>query len=191
MTMTAAAIRLLAEKGLSALEIAEVAEAMQPARSANAERQARYRERKKVKAEKRYVTRNVTPPNDIYSNPPVSPSPSGEAPHDFAEKLVEVWNEGAKAGLREARKLTGQRLTMLRTRRKAFSEAELVEAVQNLARSPFHCGKNDREWTAHIGWLLKSDENVAKALELKPAKAANDHGSGMVASILAKRNRSP
>jgi hypothetical protein len=64
MTLTAAAIRLLAEKGLSALDIADVAEAMQPVRSANAERQKRYRDNK------RNVTRNVTPPNDIYSNPP-------------------------------------------------------------------------------------------------------------------------
>ena len=63
MTLTAAAIRLLAEKGLSALDIADVAEAMQPVRSANAERQQRYRDNK------RNVTRNVTPPNDIIYQP--------------------------------------------------------------------------------------------------------------------------
>lgn len=45
MSLTAAAIRLMAEKGLSANDIADIAEAMTPARSSNAERQARYRER--------------------------------------------------------------------------------------------------------------------------------------------------
>lgn len=189
MSLTAAAIRLLAEKGLSALEIAEVAEAQMPVRSGNAERQARYRANKKAKAGKRNVTRNVTPPNEYISNPPVSPSPDGEAPHDFAEKFVSVWNEGARAGLQEARKLTGQRLTKLKARKRAFGEDDLIEAARNLARSPFHCGKNDRGWAANIGWLLKSDENVAKALELKPATAANDPGSSMAAAILARQRK--
>ena len=90
-----------------------------------------------------------------------------------------------------ARKLTGQRLTKLKARKRVYGEDELIEAARNLARSPFHCGKNDRGWAANIGWLLKSDENVAKALEIQPAKAANDYGNGMVASILAKRGRGP
>lgn len=189
MSLTAAAIRLLAEKGLSALEIAEVAEAMQPTRSPNAERQARYRENKKAKTAKRNVTRNVTPPNDIYSNPPVSPSPNGEVPPDFADRFVSVWNEGVEAGLPQARKLTGQRLTKLKARKRVFGEDDLFEAARNLARSPFHCGQNDRGWAANIGWLLKSDENVAKALELRPAVAAANDPGGMTAAILARQRR--
>jgi len=167
-------------------------------RAGNAERQQRFRDQRKGRKTKGNNQRNdsnalrdVTPPNEYISNPPVSPSPDGEAPHDFADRFVSVWNEGAKAGLQEARKLTGQRLTKLKARKRCYTEAELLEAARNLARSPFHCGKNDREWAANIGWLIKSDENVAKALELKPATAANDHGSGMVASILAKRGRGP
>ena len=66
MSLSAAAIRLMAEKGLSALDIAEIAESMAVPneRSANAERQARYRAR--VKAEQTDtddagdVTSNVT-----------------------------------------------------------------------------------------------------------------------------------
>lgn len=42
MILTAAIIRLLAEKGLSASDIADVAEAAEPVRSSHAERQARY-----------------------------------------------------------------------------------------------------------------------------------------------------
>lgn len=47
MSITAAAIRIMAEKGLSALDIAEIAEAMaiDPVRSSAAARQKRYRDR--------------------------------------------------------------------------------------------------------------------------------------------------
>lgn len=78
MSLSAAAIRLLADKGLSGTDIAEVAEACEPARTSGAARQKRYRERLR---NERDVTGDVTPPpNDIYSNPPVlspkaSPSP--------------------------------------------------------------------------------------------------------------------
>lgn len=84
--LNAAAIRLLAEKGLSALDIAEIAEAMQPVRNANAERQARFRARQKAEKEAAAdgvtvsnVTRNVTPPNEYISNPPELPPQSANA----------------------------------------------------------------------------------------------------------------
>jgi hypothetical protein len=56
MSLTAAAIRMLAEKGLSGADIADVAEANEAARSTGAERQRRYRDRLKD----RDVTRDVT-----------------------------------------------------------------------------------------------------------------------------------
>ena len=63
MSLSAAAIRTLADKGLSASDIADVAEANEPTRSTAAIRQKRYRDNK------RDVTRDVTPPpNDIYSS---------------------------------------------------------------------------------------------------------------------------
>lgn len=86
--MNAATIRLLIEKGLCAADIAEIAESLEqkPARSKAAERQARYRERVKAREEADGVTSDVTrdvtnvtnhppysPPNDIYSNPPLDP----------------------------------------------------------------------------------------------------------------------
>lgn len=82
--MNGATIRLLAAKGLSAIDIAEVADAMEAEnkRSAAAERQARYRARKKAEAADGDVTSDVTcdvtgndeaplslSPNDNNSNP--------------------------------------------------------------------------------------------------------------------------
>lgn len=41
----------------------------------------------------------------------------------------------------------------------------MLEAIKRLSTSKFHCGQNDREWKADIGWLIRNSENVAKALE--------------------------
>ncbi len=61
MSLSADAIRLLASKGLSVEDIAQVAEANEdgPKRSANAERQARYRARKSGQTVTSNVTRNA------------------------------------------------------------------------------------------------------------------------------------
>ena len=78
--MNAAAIRLLAEKGMTASDIAEVAEALEqsPKKSSGAERQARYRARKKAEEQTEGVTSDVT--GDVtdvtdapLSRPPTSP----------------------------------------------------------------------------------------------------------------------
>jgi hypothetical protein len=64
MSLTAAAIRLLAEKGLSALDIADIAEAnavqIDGTRNGNARRQAEFRSRKREAEAVRNVTDNVT-----------------------------------------------------------------------------------------------------------------------------------
>lgn len=85
MKLSAEQMQFLADRGLSIAEVIEFA-SMGGGRSAAAERQARYRERKRTEAEACDVTSDVTrdasqrnetpplsPPNDIYSNPPLSP----------------------------------------------------------------------------------------------------------------------
>jgi len=86
--MNAETIRILIAKGLTAQDILDVAETLEApkVRSSAAIRQANYRERKKADTEACDVTSDVTrdasqcdiappnsPPNDIYSNPPLNP----------------------------------------------------------------------------------------------------------------------
>jgi hypothetical protein len=86
MSLNAAALKLMAEKGLSIADVIEIAEAMEVRRdSTAAERQQRHRE--KIKAERDNVTRDVTrdaeapSPNEYISNPlPVPQSPKGDSP---------------------------------------------------------------------------------------------------------------
>jgi hypothetical protein len=187
-------MRLLVAKGLTADDLLEVAEAMGTnTRNANAERQARFRERRKAAKEGRDVTDNVTrnatgsvtPPNEYISNPPVPPSSANadDAPPPVETRFVEAWN--GEGGLRPARKLAGQRLTKFRKRLREFGEETLFEAVRKLGASAFHCGKNDREWQADIGWFIKSDDNVTKALELPDPKQG---ASGPVDALKTAEN---
>lgn len=191
MSLTPAALRVMREKGLTLDDAIEIAEALVPARSSAAERQARYRRRKKASdVTDDDVTRDVTPPLNEGSNPPRF-SPSSASADDcppFDEKLVSVWNETAgKCGFRQSRALNADRKAKLRRRVAEYGETQLLEAVSRLSTSPFHCGQNDREWRADLGWLLRNSENVTKALEynlpgepngLQPRQANLRSGAG-------------
>lgn len=91
MSLNAATIRLLAEKGLSALDIAEVAESLDVRKDPGAaDRQARRRARLKAEEEAEQVTRDVTrddvrdespSPDKAPQTPKINPTPHGcEAP---------------------------------------------------------------------------------------------------------------
>jgi hypothetical protein len=116
----------------------------------------------------------AAPPNDIYSNPPVTPEIAKAICPPFSEKAVSAWNDGpAAAGATRANALDANRRKLLALRVKEHGEDAVLRAIANLGRSPFHCGKNDRGWRANIGWMLKSPENFMKALEMSgPADAA-------------------
>lgn len=136
-------------------------------RANDAERQRRSRSNRSGRA----VSRNVTvtecdiPPNDIYSNPPEPQSSNDDCP-PLAEKVVSAWNEQSKNGLTASRGLDANRRKALAARVRDHGEQAVFDAIRRLGASEWHCGKNDRGWTANLGWLLKSPENFLKALEL-------------------------
>jgi hypothetical protein len=171
MSLNAATLRLLAEKGLSATDIVEVAEAMEVRRDPTAaERMRRHRAKNAAKPVTRNVTVEryaVTPPYDNNtSTPPVPQSPDGDCP-PLAEKVVSAWNAMATAnGLDPARKLNPGRVKHLAARVKEHGEAAIFEAITKLGLSDWHCGrKPGSDWKANLGWLLKSPENFQKILE--------------------------
>jgi len=139
-------------------------------RSKGAERQARYRDKERHKASQSVTSDgsdvSSPPPNDIYSNPP--PTAKAVSP-TLAERVVEAWNAGPKAkGATGAVALDANRRKMLSVRVREHGEQAIFDAIRNVAASPFHCGTNDRNWKANLGWLLKSPENFLKALEMTP-----------------------
>jgi len=202
MGMNATTLRLLADKGLSASDIAEIAESMEIVKDATAtERKRRQRAREAEGREEgdrdmsRVTSRRdnpslQVPPNDIYSNPPPKPSPAAGAPCPLAGKVIEAWNEGpAKRGATAAKPLDAGRRKALSLRVREHGEELVFEAIRNVAGSRFHCGQNDRGWRANIGWLLKSPENFQKALELQagPTGGGANEPTDLVQHILSRR----
>lgn len=191
MSLSAAAIRLMATKGLSANDIADIAEANEPARSSGATRQKRYRDNKR---NERDVTRNVTHPlNDINSNPPFDGSSEPSAVSDFGDRVVEAWNAGiAGSPLPAARKLNPDRRKHLAARVREHGEEAVFTAIGNMHRSDFHSGR-DGKWTeGNLGWLLKSPENFQKMLERTNAQPPGSPQSKLaILSEQAQRYRRP
>jgi hypothetical protein len=143
-------------------------------RAGNAERQQRFRDARKADRNTDNALQVVTtrderdlPPNDIYSNPPSSPSDTSSevsVPHDFSdgdpielrpEHVVEAWNAmAAQWGLPKA-KLTPERRRKLAVRIRQHSVEDFTEAIQAIGRSPFLRGENDRAWRADFDFLLQ------------------------------------
>lgn len=165
--LSAAAIRLLAEKGLSAADIADVAEACEPVRSSAAVRQKRHRDKKRDERNERDVTRNVTPPlNEYISNPP---DPVGTEVPTFPSlesRVVEAWNEGpGKRGATRSQRLDTGRRRSLAARVREHGEAAVFQAIRGIAVSDFHCGIGEKSYRTNLGWLLKSPEHFVAAME--------------------------
>lgn len=65
---------------------------------------------------------------------------------------------------------TEQRRKKYRLRRKKYTPEQLRMAVENLAGSAFHRGENDSSWVADPDFLLRSDEQIDKFLNMGRAK---------------------
>jgi len=166
MSLTAAALKIMADKGLSAHDIAEIAAANEPQRSSAAVRQKRYRDNK------RNVTRDVTPsPNerDILTptHSPIVTSSEVTPPADELkpEHVVEVWNDLAlRHGLPAVKKMTPERRKKLNTFIRRWTIDDITEAIAAIPRSPFLLGQNDRGWQASFDWFLEP-RNLTKLTE--------------------------
>jgi hypothetical protein len=196
MGLNAAALRLLAEKGLTAADIVELAEALEVRKDPGAAERMR-RHRAKKAGERNGVTRNVTantPLNDNISNPPVEPDEANASSPPLHIRVLEAWNEMAAAnGLRTSRKLNQTRLKHLAARVKQHGEEGVFDAIRAVALSDWHCGrKAGSDWKANLGWLLESPEKFDRLLEIGdeaksvPAKpAANIDQAAYLASLAA------
>jgi hypothetical protein len=167
-SFNAASLKLMAEKGLSLDDVIEIAAAME-ARSKAAERQSRYRHRKKARdVTDDDVTRDVTPvPKEYISNPPspsvksddlTSPAAKNGHSQELAlkpEHVIEAWNAMAeRTGLPAVRKLDGPRGRRLATLIRRASIEDFTEAIDAIERSPWMHGANDRGWRADFDFMI-------------------------------------
>lgn len=98
------------------------------------------------------------------------------------EEIVKLWNEYAnKYALAQVRVLTPKRKTRLRKCLEIMPELEHWRlALEQLCKSKFHLGENDRKWKATLDWFINTNHpherfyNDSQIVEpVKPIGAKN------------------
>ena len=186
--MSPEAIRLMADKGLSAHDIAEIAEAMQT-KSSGAERQARYRERKRAIIKEGDVTCDVTsdvtpqkeknPLKETIQKPLKKEKPTSNEVLCIGDvqAAVEIWNGYAnQSGAKQIRGLSDKRTSKLRLRlgeqglegwREAMGRAGLSEML----------GSDPPQWFK-FDFMIENETNILKLLEGNYDKHFTNHRNG-------------
>lgn len=161
MNFSAAALRLMAEKGLTLLDVAEIVAANDVRSDPTAnERQRRCREKKKkgMNGHAVTVTRGMVSPNESILTPSEPPSVISDEitpPSDPPTLVLEAYNLMAgEAGLPKAR-MTPERRKKLRSFTARHKVEDITEAIWRIPQTPFLCGENDRGWKADFDFLLQ------------------------------------
>lgn len=162
MSFNAAALRLMADKGLSAIDIAEIAEAAETGRSSGAERQARYRARKKAGD----VTGDVTSDSHPAPNERDNLTPT----HEEKSEAKASSKNGDKAGTRlperwEPKPLIGKTAEMVAAWPAGMIERELAKFKDHWLKTPGARGRS-LDWDAsYRNWLRNADERKPRQYE--------------------------
>lgn len=94
------------------------------------------------------------------------------------DKYIEKWNS---LGLNSVLSIKNNRLKALKARIEEYGEDNVIKAMDNIPKSKFLKGENDRSWRIDIDWLLKPN-NFPKVLEGnytdKPIKTQSKNGNG-------------
>jgi len=171
--MNSDALAFLAAKGLSLDEIVEFARISErKADRTNAERQARYREKRKGKkgGDVTRYSNGVTPPIDNTHTPQTNISSDEESQsetRDDAASVVSSWNAMASAhSLPACQKLSPSRRKACQARLRDDGLAAIQQAIQRVPGSAFLRGETGSWSGATIDFLLRPD-TVTKILEGK------------------------
>lgn len=180
MGLSAEILDAMVESGCTAEQIAAVVKASLRKRASGAERQARYRARKRDESDAGDVTeRNVTPPPSS-SSPPTPPlttptpditphPPTGDAlPADRGDEIEQArieWNRLAEqCGLKSVRRLNPARKAAVGARLREEGLDGWRRVLAQIRGSPFLQGKNDRGWRATFDFAV-SDRGYTRISE--------------------------
>lgn len=105
------------------------------------------------------------------------PKDAGNSPPLPETAILEAWNDLGPPFPRVL-KLTDLRRRHLRARLAEMGPEKLVEAITQLAATPFTRGENARGWVADFDWLIANSTNVLKVLEGKYADRVAEVRSG-------------
>ena len=165
MSFNAAVLRLMADKGLSALDIAEIAEAAEGSKDSAAERRRAWdRERKRVKREEERSSGGMSggnppdpSPNDIDN---LTPTREGKTEAKASSK------NGTRLPIEwEPSPLVGKTAEMVTTWPAGMIERELAKFKDHWLKTPGARGRS-LDWDAsYRNWLRNADERKPKTHE--------------------------
>lgn len=105
--------------------------------------------------------------NYISSNEDISPSSQNdEEPKTALKDIVDLWNSLVPYGIKPIRAIVpeSERHKLLRARLRQYGEGSFSEIVENIKKSDFLQGKNNRAWTITFDWVIRPN-NYPKVLE--------------------------
>ena len=77
------------------------------------------------------------------------------------QPIIDKWNS---LNLSKIINIKGNRLKLLNTRIKEYGEHQIIQAIDNINKSSFLKGQNNRNWTITFDWFIKPN-NFPKVLE--------------------------
>lgn len=167
--MNAAAIETLIAKGLSAEDILDVAKALERKKdNTAAERQKRYRDKRKAKKSNARNSNGVTPPIDNNHTPSdISSNDESHSPASDPQAVLDVWRGMAKPlELACWEKLTPKRRKAVKARISDHGFEAIVQAIEHVPKSAFLRGERG-DWNgANLDFLMRPD-SVPNILEGK------------------------
>jgi len=83
-----------------------------------------------------------------------------EIKNKYISTYINYFNEKFKTSYQ----VTSERVKKLTIRLKMFTLEEILKALDNLSKSEFHQGDNDRGWKADPDFLIRNDEQIDKWL---------------------------
>ena len=122
-------------------------------------------------------SKHSLPNNNIYNNIHNNENTSSSV---SPKKIVEYWNEKLKdTAVKPVSKIMAQskRCQSLNARYKEYGAEKMLEAIDNITKSDFLCGKNNRGWIITFDWFVKPN-NFIKVLEGNYDNHQASSGSG-------------
>jgi phage replication O-like protein O len=86
--------------------------------------------------------------------------------------FFEIWNSNCDELLSPIRELTDERKTKIKARllKNQNFLSDFAETINEIKKTPFLCGENDRKWRADFDWVIVNNTNYIKVLEGKYGK---------------------
>lgn len=83
-------------------------------------------------------------------------------------KILQAWNQ-LEAPIKPIRNITDKRKDAIKARINGLkiNETDILKAIDNISKSDFCKGENDRNWIIDFDWLFKDDNRFCKVLEDK------------------------